>query len=67
MDVLKLKAAIVRAGYNQRKLADKMGMSKNTLNAKVNGKSDISLTEAIKFSKILNINTIEEKGEIFLS
>lgn len=67
MDVLKLKAAIVRAGYNQLKLADEMGMSKNTLNAKVNGKSDISLTEAVKLSKILNINTIEEKSEIFLS
>ena len=34
----KLKGKIAEAGYSQRSLALELGMSKNTLNSKVNGK-----------------------------
>ena len=61
----KLKGAIIAAGYSQRKLAETMPMTLNTLNAKVNGKSPITIEEAIMLGKKLNLND-EQYEEIFL-
>ena len=65
MNVNKLKAAMVEAGYTQRTLAKAMNMSKNTLNAKINGKSRIFIDEAMTICHLLNIPS-ENLKEIFL-
>ena len=39
MDKNRLLSYIVKKGYNQRTLAKALGVSKNTLNSKINGKS----------------------------
>lgn len=65
MNYDKLKGAIVAAGYSQRKLAEVIPMTINTLNAKVNGKSPITIEEAIMLGKKLNLND-EQFDEIFL-
>lgn len=65
MNCNKLKGAIVAAGYSQRKLAEVVPMTINTLNAKVNGKSPITIEEAIMLGKKLNLND-EQFDEIFL-
>ena len=65
MNCIKLKAAVIEAEYNQRNLAKEMNMSVNTLNAKLNGKSKVTVEEAVKFGEVLNL----EKSrfcEIFL-
>ena len=41
----KLKGKIAEAGYSQRSLAAELGMSKNTLNSKVNGKIPFNTVE----------------------
>lgn len=65
MNVKKLKAALVEAGYDQRSLAKEMKMSKNTLNAKLNGKSPITIDEAVLFGEKLSL-TKDRFDEIFL-
>ena len=67
VDTNRLKGAMVRAGFSQISLAKKLGMSKNTLNAKLNGKAKISTDEAKNMCEILCIDTEREKVEIFLT
>lgn len=66
MKVNKIKAAMVEAGYNQCNLANEMNMSKNTLNAKINGKSRLFIDEALMLCKLLDIPN-EKMADIFLS
>ena len=61
-----LKGKIVAAGYNQRGLAEKVGMSANSLNAKINGKKKFDTDEVFKICEALNITDPSEKCNIFL-
>lgn len=62
----KLKGKIMEAGYSQRSLAAALGMSKNTLNAKVNGKIPFNTNEIEKICDKLGIYDGAEKAAIFL-
>ena len=62
----KLKGKIVEAGYSQRSLAAELGMSKNTLNSKVNGKIPFNTNEIEEICKKLGIHDNAEKAAIFL-
>ena len=62
----KLKGKIAEAGYSQRSLATELGMSKNTLNAKVNGKIPFNTDEIEKICEKLGIHDRTEKAAIFL-
>ena len=66
MNKAMFKMAIERAGYTQTTLAKELGISKNTLNNKVNGHVNINTNEIAKICKILNINDDAEKVQIFL-
>lgn len=66
VDTLKLKARIVGAGFTQRKLAEALGMNKNTLSAKVNGNVQFNTEEVCKICSLLNIESAEDKCAIFL-
>lgn len=66
MNVNKLKGAMVRAGLNQSSFAEKLDMSPNTLNAKINGKTIITTEEVNAMCKVLSIDSCSEKCEIFL-
>lgn len=61
------KMALERAGYTQTKLAKEMGVSKNAINNKVNGRVGITVDEAIQMCKILGVEDNDEKVQIFLS
>lgn len=63
----KLKGKIMEAGYSQRSLAQELGCSKNTLNAKVNGKIPFNVVEIEKICEKLGIVDATEKALIFLS
>ncbi len=67
MAVNKLKGKIAEAGFSQRTLAEALGMSKNTLNAKVNGKVPFNTVEIELICKVLDIRDITEKAAIFLA
>lgn len=62
----KLKGKIVEAGYSQRSLAKELGMSKNTLNSKVNGKIPFNTLEIERICEKLGIRDGTEKAAIFL-
>lgn len=67
LDKKRLMGAIVASGMTQKKLAEKIGMSKNTINAKINGKGNFDTEEIDKICDVLNINNDKEKVLIFLS
>jgi len=67
MEVNKLKGKIAEAGFSQRSLAEALGMSKNTLNAKVNGKVPFNTVEIELICKALRIHDVTEKATIFLT
>lgn len=67
VNTCKLKAAMVEFGLSQTLFATKLGMSKNTLNAKLNGRAKITVDEAKEMCEILNLKDNEKKCEIFLS
>lgn len=63
----KLKGKIVEAGYSQRSLAAAIGMSKNTLNSKINGKKPFNTVEIERICEKLGIYDGAEKAHIFLT
>ncbi len=63
----KLKGKIAEAGYSQRSLAAELGMSKNTLNSKINGKIPFNTLEIERICEKLGIVDGNEKAAIFLS
>lgn len=67
MMISKLKGKIVEAGYTQRALAAELGMSKNTLNNKITGKTSFNMDEAMRLCELLGIQDNAEKAQIFLS
>lgn len=56
MNANELKAQIVRAGLSIPKLADKIGLNKKTLYAKINGESDFKQPEIVAIQKVLGLN-----------
>lgn len=66
MSANKLKGKIVEAGYTQRSLAKELGMSKNTLNSKINGKIPFNVIEIERICEKLGIRDSVEKANIFL-
>ena len=59
--------SIVRAGMTQKELASRIGMSKNTMNAKINGRAPFNTNEIDSICDELSITSNVEKALIFLS
>ncbi len=55
MNLKKLKGLIVEKSISQLELAKSMGLTPQTLNRKLNGKSEFSIVEADTKSKLLGI------------
>lgn len=51
---------------SQRELAEKLGISKNSLSLKVTGKCRLYTDEATKMCEILHIDKDEDRAKIFL-
>ncbi|MDR2513772.1 MAG: helix-turn-helix transcriptional regulator [Christensenellaceae bacterium] len=49
-----LKAKLVDAGLDIGTMAEKMGMSRATLSARINGKTDFTRSEMEAFASVLN-------------
>lgn len=63
----KLKAALVEKSFTQRSLSKEIGISKNTLNAKINGKAPISIEEATKLARVLELSKEDFDAIFFCS
>lgn len=58
---------VVSMGYNQTILSSMMHMSKNTMNAKINGRSSFTIPQVDDLCGILQITNNDEKAAIFLA
>lgn len=72
VNVNKLKARMILAGHTQRTLVAELRdkgfpMTENTLSAKMNGKSQFYVEDALAICEILGIDRAEDKAEIFLA
>ncbi len=67
MGMSKLRGRMAELGYTQRKLADCIGISPNSLGDKINGKRPFNTVEIEAICKILKIEDGSEKARIFLS
>lgn len=63
----KLLGAIVSAGMTQNQVASKIGVSKNTFSAKINGKSCFDTAQVEKICEVIGVTDPVEKANIFLS
>ena len=63
----KFLGRMVEAGYSQRSLAQAVGMSKNSMNAKINGNGCFDTEQIDKICKELGIVSGSEKADIFLA
>uniref|UniRef100_UPI004027557B helix-turn-helix domain-containing protein n=1 Tax=Eubacterium sp. TaxID=142586 RepID=UPI004027557B len=66
VDSKRLMGIIISKGYSQSTLAEKVGMSKNALNLKINNKSDFRTGEIENLCRILGIKKAQDKVDIFL-
>lgn len=66
MNINKLLGAMAEKRISQRELARRLGVSKNTINTKINGKAHFNTEEATKICDILEIHDPNMKVEIFL-
>ncbi|MBQ7037745.1 MAG: helix-turn-helix transcriptional regulator [Clostridia bacterium] len=62
----KLIGIMAEKGFSQRSIAKELGVSVNTINAKLNGRTAFDALEIIKLCEILGITNSDEKIEIFL-
>lgn len=63
MNTSLLRAVLAERGITQRELAKMVGMSANSMNRKITGKREFTVSEADKISTVLKIET---PGKIFL-
>ena len=71
VDVIKLKSRIVLAGHTQKTLVAELcskgfPMTENTFSAKMTGKSQFYVEDAVAICEILGINK-EDRADIFLA
>ena len=67
LDKNRLRCAIVRAGFTQERLAKAIGITSNTLSAKILGRSYFDTEEIDRICEVLSIVDNNEKAEIFLA
>lgn len=67
VDKNKLAGAIASKGLTQKKLAEMIGISKNTISAKMNNKSSFDTDEIERICRVLGIKDVTEKANIFLA
>ena len=72
VDVVKLKSHMVLAGHTQKTLVAELRtrgfpMTENTLSAKMNGKSQFYVEDALAICEILGIDNDKDRAAIFFA
>lgn len=67
VDCRRIKSLMVLYGYTQRSLAKEINLNKNTLNAKLNGKSCFNTEEIKVICRVLHIDDPVDVCAIFLT
>ena len=64
INVRKLKSVLILKGISQQDLAYNLGISKQPLNYKINGRTPFKVSEILKIQKLLKLSK-EERDNIF--
>lgn len=64
INVRKLKSVLILKGISQQDLAYNLGISKQALNYKINGRTPFKVSEILKIQKLLKLSK-EERDNIF--
>ena len=67
MNMNKLRGKIVEAGMTHEELAKACNISKSTFSRKITGRQPFDTEEIVAICNVLNIQSNDEKVEIFLS
>lgn len=72
VNVKKLKSRMILAGYTQKTLVEELRIkgfkiTENGLSAKMTGKSQFYVEDALAICEILGIHAPEDKADIFLA
>ena len=67
VDRNKFLGKMAEKGFKQYSLAKALNISENTLSSKINGKGYFNTNEVCEICDLLQINSYEEKVQIFLS
>ncbi|MCL2060961.1 MAG: helix-turn-helix domain-containing protein [Oscillospiraceae bacterium] len=62
-----LRSKIMAMGMSQEEFGRMLGMSKNTVSGKINGRLHLYVCEVVKMCEILGITDSTEKSAIFLN
>lgn len=63
----RLLGKLAENGMSQNVLASVIGISPNSMSAKINGKSSFNLVQVEKICAALHIDNMDERADIFLS
>lgn len=66
-DTVLLRQKLKDSGYRLQFIADKVGISRQTLSMKVNNDSEFTTGEVEKLCDLLDICDLEEKNSIFFA
>jgi transcriptional regulator with XRE-family HTH domain len=61
----KLRELIKNSGLKKKYIAEKLGITTYGLQKKIDNKSEFKSTEIVTLCKLLHINSLSEKEEIF--
>jgi len=67
LDKNKFRGAVAGAGLTHYELAERIGISKNTLSSKINGKGCFDTEQIDRICEVLGIEDATTKAHIFLS
>ena len=62
-----IKYWLSKNNMSQKQLANKLGITENTLSLKINGSLSTTTKDALKICEILHINSLEDRAKIFLN
>ena len=65
MNISLLKLEMYKKGITQKKLAERIGISTNSMCRKLNGTREFTIAEANNIAKVLNLEQEEKLKEIF--
>ena len=60
-----LKSEFIKNGFTQKKVAEKIGISENSLSRQLAGKRDFTLTEVNQLISLLNLSDEKNIHDIF--
>lgn len=61
-----IKGLMIITGYTQETLAKEMSIAETTLNLKINGKREFTMSEAAKMGRLLGVKNMDEFGRLFM-